>query len=152
VAIAVALECPDLRVTASDVSAGAVEIARINARRHQAKVDVLHAGGIAAVPGGPFEAVICNPPYVAEAERATGTLPPELERHEPGEAFWAGPDGLDLYRRLIDELSESTFWVAFEVGDGQDAPVEELLAARGLMVTNRWRVREGAVRAVVAKR
>jgi release factor glutamine methyltransferase len=151
VAVAVALERPDLHVTASDVSADAVEIARQNAHLHQARMEVVHADGIAAVSGGHFDAVICNPPYVAETESCTGVLPPELERHEPGQAFWGGPDGLDLHRRLIGELSESTIWVAFEVGDGQGATVSQLLAGRGLAVTSHRWAPGGSVRVVVAE-
>ncbi len=152
VAVALALERPDLSVTASDVSAAAVDVARRNAVRHNVPVDVVHADGIAGVPGGPFDAVVCNPPYVAEADRSTGLLPPELERHEPGTAFWAGVDGLDAFRRLIAKLPDSVRWVAFEVGDAQDESVAWLLAGQCLSVKDRLRAPSGAVRVVVAER
>lgn len=152
VAIALALERPDLEVTASDVSSDALDVARHNARRLGAPLRLVHADGIAAVPGAPFDAVVCNPPYVAEAQRGTRTLPPELEHHEPGGAFWAGADGLDLLRRLIGELDEHVLWAAFEVGDGQDEPVGRLLAGRGLRVSDRRLAPGGCVRVVVAGR
>lgn len=152
VAIALAVERPDLDITASDVSGDALDVAQTNAARHQARVRFFCADGIAAVPGGGFDAVVCNPPYVAETDRGTGALPPELERHEPGRAFWAGTHGLDLYRRLIDQLADSVCWAAFEVGDGQDAAVGQLLAERGLMVRHRCKTPGGAVRVVVADR
>jgi release factor glutamine methyltransferase len=152
VAIALALERPDLDVTASDVSGDALDIARRNAVRYSAPVRFFRADGIASVPGGAFDAVVCNPPYVSETDRGTGVLPPELERHEPGQAFWAGIDGLALHERLIGELPDSVAWVAFEVGDGQDQKVEQLLGQRDLMVRDRHRTPGGSVRVVVAGR
>ena len=152
VAVALAVERPDLDITASDVSGDALAIAQENAVRHQARVRFFCADGIAAVPGDEFDAVVCNPPYVAETDRGTGALPPELERHEPGQAFWAGTHGLDLYPRLVGQLADSVRWAAFEVGDGQDPAVERLLAGRGLAVRTRCRTAAGAVRVVVAVR
>jgi release factor glutamine methyltransferase len=152
VAIALALERPDLGITASDVSVDALRVARHNADRHHASVEFVRGSGISGVAAGPFDAVVCNPPYVAETDRGTGVLPPELERHEPGTAFWAGPDGMDLYRQLIGGLTDAVGWVAFEVGDGQHAGVEHLLERRGLLVGARRRAPSGDVRVVVAER
>ena len=95
VALALAQERPDLRVTASDASAAAVDLARANAARLGLEVDVTVARGL---PRGEWELVVANLPYVAEGEAAG--LAPEITRWEPREALFAGADGLDAIREL----------------------------------------------------
>jgi release factor glutamine methyltransferase len=151
VALALKHERPDLHVTASDRSTEALAVARANGARLGLEVEWVHADGIAVVPGGPFDAVVSNPPYVAEAESGTGTLPPEIEHHEPPGAFWAGRDGLDVYRRFARELDGVT-WVAFEVGDGQGPDVGAMLAEAGFGEPRVRRVASGQVRVVIAER
>jgi release factor glutamine methyltransferase len=150
VALALALkhERPDLDVTATDRNAAAIDVARSNAQRLGLRVHFAVVDGV----GGAYDAIVSNPPYVAETEAGTGSLPPELERHQPPNAFWAGPDGLAFYRRLVRELGGTRF-VALEVGDGQADAVCALLAATaGLRCTARRRAPSGAVRVVVAER
>ena len=147
VALALKHERPDLDVTATDRNPDAVEVASANAGRLRLDVRFAVAEGIV----GSFDAVVCNPPYVAETQAGTGALPPELERHEPPEAFWAGADGLALYRRLIAQVDAANF-VAFEVGDGQADAVLALLAGRGLHCTRRLAAPSGATRVIVAER
>ncbi len=95
VALALAQERPDLRVTASDASAAAVDLARANAARLGLEVDVTAVRGL---PPGEWELVVANLPYVAEGEAAG--LAPEITRWEPREALFAGADGLDAIREL----------------------------------------------------
>ena len=60
------------------------------------------------------------------------TLAPEITRHEPAAALFAGPDGLEVYRRLAPAAAEAgAAFVAFEVGAGQAAEVAALLRAAG---------------------
>lgn len=151
VALALKHERPDLHVTASDSSADALAVAQANSARLGLDVEWVHADGIAAVPGAPFDAVVSNPPYVAEAESGAGTLPPEIEHHEPPGAFWAGRDGLDVYRRFAREL-DGVGWVAFEVGDGQADAVGGMLADAGLGERRARRVASGQIRVVIAAR
>lgn len=151
VALALKHERPDLSVTGTDCSADAIGVARANAARLGLDVAFARADGILAAPGGPYDAVVSNPPYVGECEAGTGSLPPELERHEPPEAFWAGDDGLALYRRLAGEL-DGVATVAFEIGDGQAEPVCALLSRAGLRCTRRLHAPSGQVRVVVAQR
>ncbi len=64
--------------------------------------------------------MLSNPPYVAEADRAT--LPPEVARHEPALALFAGADGLDVVRRLVAQAGASAATLlALEVGAGPGA-------------------------------
>ena len=78
-----------------------------------------------------FDAVLANLPYVAERDRAA--LQPEIVRHEPPGALFAGADGLDAIRALAARLSERPRigFVALELGAGQAAAVAELLRAAG---------------------
>ena len=97
VALALKAERPDLEVVATDASADALAVARANALR--LGLEVRAARGRPAGPvAGPLDAVLSNPPYVADADR--GTLAPDITRHEPEVALYAGADGLSLIRRL----------------------------------------------------
>jgi release factor glutamine methyltransferase len=99
VALAVKRDRPDLVVTASDISADAVAVARENARRLELQVAIWQADGL---PPGNYDAVLANLPYT-DSEQVTQKLPPEEGLFQPGVALWAGPDSLGLIRRLIDQ-------------------------------------------------
>ena len=94
IALALADERPDLRVAAteSDRRAGRGPRQR---RPAGARVKFLF-GDLLEPVSGPVDAVVSNPPYVADGER----LAPEIVRYEPRVALFAGPDGLDVVRRL----------------------------------------------------
>lgn len=75
------------------------------------------------------DAIVSNPPYVAASEVAT--LAPEVRDHEPSAALYAGPDGLEIYRRLVPQaldLLRSGGLLAMEIGFGQRQPLAELLS------------------------
>jgi release factor glutamine methyltransferase len=130
-AIALALkdERPDLRVFGSDVSEAALELAGLNAQRLELDVEWLHADLLE--DAGEFDAVLSNPPYIADSERAL--LAPEIIRHEPPQALFAGADGLDTIRRLTAQLGElpEVRLAALEVGAGQASSVAEMMRAAG---------------------
>ena len=98
VALALKDERPDLDVAASELSEPALDLARANGRRLDLDVRWLHADLLAGVPDE-FDAILANLPYVAESERAA--LAPEILRHEPEDALFAGPDGLAVIRALL---------------------------------------------------
>jgi release factor glutamine methyltransferase len=131
-AIALALkdERPDLLVSGSDVSADALAIAQSNAERLELDVRWLHADLLEGLPED-FDALLANLPYVAEHERAA--LAPEILRHEPPGALFAGVDGLSQIRRLLAQLAGSArvTTVALEIGAGQAGRVAELVRAAG---------------------
>ncbi len=131
-AIALALkdERPDLDVSASDQSEDALALARANAARLGLDVAFLRADLLDGV-ADEFDAVLANLPYVAERDRAA--LAPEIVRHEPPGALFAGVDGLDAIRALAGQLAEhrSVGFVALELGAGQAAAVAELLRTAG---------------------
>ncbi|HLL91789.1 MAG TPA: peptide chain release factor N(5)-glutamine methyltransferase [Solirubrobacteraceae bacterium] len=130
VALALKDERPDLALAGSDVSEPALELARANGRRLGLDVRWLQADLLVGVPDE-FDAVLANLPYIAESERAR--LAPEIVRHEPSDALFAGPDGLAAIRALIAQLAprEQIELLALEVGAGQAPAVAELTRAAG---------------------
>jgi len=130
VALALASERPDLRVSASDISPAALELARANAARLGLEVRWLQADLLDGVPDE-YEAIIANLPYVGERERAS--LAPEIVRHEPPIALSGGPDGLTMIRALLRQLRERprVDFLALELGAGQAATVRALTARLG---------------------
>jgi release factor glutamine methyltransferase len=134
VALALKDERPDLDVSGSDVSEPALALARENGGRLGLEVAWLHADLLAGVPDR-FDAILANPPYVAESERAR--LAPEILRHEPPGALFAGPEGLDVIARLAVQAGRSARLetVAVEVGDGQAEAVARMLRDAGFTAT-----------------
>ena len=107
-AVIAAMAYPDIVVDASDVSEGALAVARINVERHQLsdRVRVLASDLFVAVHG-PYDLIVCNPPYVNAT--SMDKLPAEY-RAEPALALHGGPDGMDFVRRIVagaaEQLSE----------------------------------------------
>jgi len=151
VALALKQERPDLRVSASDVSADALDLARANGERLGLEVHWLLADLLEGV-SAEFDAVLSNPPYVADSERIS--LAPEILRHEPPGALFAGPDGLSTIRRLSDQLAAhpSVHTTALEVGAGQALAVGELLRKADFGVVHAERDLAGVERVVVGER
>lgn len=140
IALAIADELPACAVTATDTSAPALEVARANAKRLGLvdRVEIvegmlpLDAPGSAGAsrPGErPFDLIVANLPYVAEAE--WGGLEPEVAEWEPREALLGGADGLDVLRVAIPAAAAAAPVLALEVGEGQAAAVGELLFDAG---------------------
>jgi len=151
VALALKDERPDLEVTGSDVSEAALELAGANGRRLGLDVRWLHADLLTGVPDE-FDAVLSNPPYIAESERSS--LAPEILRHEPEGALFAGPDGLLAIRELLVQVSERrrVSVVALEVGAGQAPAVAELMGLAGLPNVRSELDLAGVERVVVGER
>jgi release factor glutamine methyltransferase len=151
IALAVADELPDCAVTATDTSAGALEVARANAERLglSGRVEFVE-GTFPPGPGG-FDLVLANLPYVGEAE--WGGLEPEVTEWEPREALLAGPDGLDAFRGLLSSLSQSPIGcLALEVGEGQAGAVGELMREAGFSAVEAREDLAGIERVVVGRR
>ena len=121
VALALADERPDLRVSASDASPDAVDVARANAAALGLDVAIDVADGL---PPGDYDLVVANLPYVREDE--WDALQPEIREHEPREALVSGADGLDAIRSLVRQ-APSGLTLALEHGPDQGAAVRALL-------------------------
>ena len=100
-AVLAAMVYPEVHVTGADISPEALEVARINVEKHglQDRITLVPSDGLSAVPG-PWDLILCNPPYVNSASMAA--LPPEY-RAEPTLALDGGADGMDFVRRLLRE-------------------------------------------------
>jgi release factor glutamine methyltransferase len=144
VALALKQERPDLDVVGTDISPGAVAVARCNADRLGLDVSFVEGDLLAGV--GEADAVLSNPPYVAEGERAT--LAPEITRHEPPGALFAGADGLEVIRRLVPAAAGAEL-LAVEVGAGRARDVAGLMADAGFGSVQTRRDLAGIERVVV---
>jgi release factor glutamine methyltransferase len=151
VALALKAEREDLSVSASDRSPAALEVARENRAHLGLDVTLIHADLLEGVPDE-FEAVLCNPPYVAESERSS--LAPEILRHEPPEALFAGPDGLAVIRRLADQLSRRprVRFAAIELGARQSEQALAIFVAAGFGSLRLARDLAGVERVLVVAR
>lgn len=100
-AVLAALAYPDIQVLASDVSADALAVARINIDQHglQQRIELVQSDAFAQIAGR-FDLILCNPPYVNAASMAA--LPAEY-RAEPELALAGGIDGMDFVRRLLTQ-------------------------------------------------
>lgn len=98
-AVLAAITYPDVTVDAADISLDALAVARINVDRHQldSRITLIESDGLTACPG-PYDLILCNPPYVNAASMAA--LPAEF-RAEPGLALAGGADGMDFIRSLF---------------------------------------------------
>jgi release factor glutamine methyltransferase len=151
VALALKHERKDLNVTGSDISDPALQLARDNGAKLGLEVKWLRSDLMDEIPDE-YDTVLSNPPYVAESERAM--LAPEILRHEPQDALFAGNDGLETIRRLIAQLAERDRirLAALEVGAGQAEAVTDLLRDAGFPAVRTERDLAGIERVVVAER
>ncbi|HEX6364191.1 MAG TPA: 50S ribosomal protein L3 N(5)-glutamine methyltransferase [Albitalea sp.] len=98
-AVIAAMAYPEIVVDASDISDDALAVARINVDKHGlAKRITLVKSDLFAKLRGPYDLVVCNPPYVNS--QSMDALPPEY-RHEPTMALAGGADGMELVRRIL---------------------------------------------------
>ncbi|HTV82954.1 MAG TPA: peptide chain release factor N(5)-glutamine methyltransferase [Acidobacteriaceae bacterium] len=129
IAVALAHALPRAQLKALDISPRALEVARQNAEFHGVadRIRLIESDLLSAVRGESFDAVVSNPPYIADSE----ILEPQVRDYEPQAALYAGPTGLEVYRRLIPEAHEALIpagWLLLEIGQGQRKAVAELLA------------------------
>jgi len=101
IAIALAKEFPFATIHATDISSAALDIARANAARHQFenRIQFHQTHLLDGLPKGRFDFVVSNPPYVGESEEDQVQL--EVRKHEPRNAVFAGPTGLEVIAELI---------------------------------------------------
>jgi len=132
-ACAIALEIPNARVFATDLTYACADVARRNVERHSLSSQVsVHQGDLFdALDGlgleGTIEVIVCNPPYISDS-RLLGESAHLLE-HEPREAFAAGPYGIAVHQRVVKDAPRFLRpggTLLFEIGLGQHRQVEML--------------------------
>ena len=120
-AVLTAMTYPDVQVDAADISLDALAVARINIDRHALadRITLIESDGLASCPG-PYDLIVCNPPYVNAASMAA--LPAEF-RAEPALALAGGEDGMDFIRALfhdaVQHMSENAVLV-LEIGNERE--------------------------------
>lgn len=129
IAATLALEMPDTDVTAVDISAEALDMAKNNVKALEAEVNFLQGDLLEPLKSmEPFDVIISNPPYIPEGERKD--MDKNVTEHEPEQALFAGADGLAVYRRLVSQLPgvlKIPGLIAFEIGHGQGEAVKNLI-------------------------
>jgi release factor glutamine methyltransferase len=116
IALALAKELPNAEVHATDISPAALEIARVNAARHQLEWIHFHQTDLLEGLRGAFDFVVSNPPYVGESEEDTVQL--EVRKFEPRSAVFAGPKGTEVITRLIPQAHAALHpggWLVMEI-------------------------------------
>lgn len=136
IAIALAANLPQAQLVATDISSEALPVAESNARAHglAGRIRFLHSDLLSGLPlpeqSSFFDAIVSNPPYVAESDR--DTLHPQVRDFEPARALFSGAHGLDIYRRLIPQAHAALKpggLLALEIGHGQHDDLAHLLSA-----------------------
>jgi release factor glutamine methyltransferase len=141
IAVALAHELPSARITATDISAAALEVAARNAARHgvSSRIDfiernlldaVFHQSRATSHQSPLFDAIASNPPYIGRDEAAT--LPREVRDHEPEAALFAGETGTEMYAPLIAQaamLLKPGGILVLELGHNSAEHVSRLLSA-----------------------
>lgn len=154
VIVSILLERPDLRGCGTDISEAAITVARENARGHGVEDRLrLLAGDLFEGVSGKFPVIVANPPYVSFDEAPL--LQEDVLRYEPGQALFAGNDGLDIIRRIVAQASghlEPGGRLIMEIGHGQRGAVEKMVGENGELTLLQWiRDLAGSDRAVIAE-
>jgi len=139
IAVAIANNCPNAHVVATDICDSALSVAAENIANHNLGERItllcgdLFAPIIEGLDNTEFDLIVCNPPYVSSAEYKI--LEKNVRGYEPKHAFYAGADGLDIYHRIaerVDEFLKPDAALMLEIGYAQGAAVRELLEQTGI--------------------
>jgi release factor glutamine methyltransferase len=134
--LALLRELPNATGTGTDISTGALQVARENAARCGVEGRCTFVVcDIASVVEGPFDLLVSNPPYIAHDEIVS--LAPEVKNYDPTVALDGGDDGLAAYRAIAADakrLLAPGARMFVELGAGQEAAVRDLFTNVGLIV------------------
>jgi release factor glutamine methyltransferase len=150
IGLTLALELPQAHITVADLSLEALLVAKANAERLGARVDIICMDALESV-SGPFDFIVSNPPYVSPAE--TSHLQREVRDHEPSVALFAPDDGLGVIRRLIpvaQRVLRPGGYLIMEIGFGMEHRVFGLLGERWEKLPTRADL-QGIPRTIVAR-
>jgi len=142
IAVSLATERALLKVVASDICSGALALAALNSRTAGVHSRIQFVCGdlfapFRALPG--WDLIAVNPPYVASG--TASQLADEVRLHEPPQALYAGPLGIEILDKIVNQAQgylSSGGWLLLEVGDGQWPAVEEMAVVDGGWETIEW--------------
>ena len=138
IAVAIAKNFSNARIVATDICDAALAVAAANVEKHRLKDRITLLCGdlfdpiISGLDVDKFDLIACNPPYVSTAEYEK--LDKNVKNYEPKVALFAGVDGLDIYRRVIekaDQFLKPNAALILEIGYAQGPAVRELLERSG---------------------
>lgn len=152
IGVVLAAEIAAALVTATDISRGALEVARRNADRHgvAGRMEFLE-GHLFASAVGEFDVIVSNPPYIPDD--VYPLLPEGIRAFEPREALIAGPDGTAFYRKIIREGTgrlKPGGRIFLEIGEGQKELVDSLFRDEGCYTDIYFRKDYGGMERVAA--
>ncbi len=153
IAIALTKSLPDCRIFASDISEGALEVARLNAGRQNVsdRISFIKSDLFCNIKGL-FDIIVSNPPYVARPEFAT--LQKEVLM-EPKVAFDGGDDGLDFYRKIISDsrkFLKPGGYLLFEIGFGQRSAICAIIEKNRTFKVTQVRIDHNEIDRIIAAR
>jgi release factor glutamine methyltransferase len=143
IALALAHKMPNAEITASEISSDALEVARDNAQAlgFAERIDFVESDLLGKVPSALYDAIIANLPYIGSS--SFNLVESSVERFEPHVALFGGEDGLDLYRKMFDQILEKGFetkFIAGEFGFLQCDVIEEVLNNFIVQAGGKWNV------------
>lgn len=157
IGLAIAHQVESARVTLADVSEAALKIAKKNlaALKLSGRVNALRADVREPTPKfwGQFDLIVSNPPYVTQQEMRE--LDRSVREHEPHFALDGGEDGLDFYRAILENYTQSLRpggYICFEFGFRQHMQVGMLLSSAGYRSLHFVKDAGGIIRAVRAQK
>jgi release factor glutamine methyltransferase len=134
IALALAKELPQAEMHASDISPAALEVARINAARHQleSRIQFRETDLLVGCENNSFDFIVSNPPYVGESEADEVQL--EVRKFEPRNAVFAGPTGVEVIERLIPQAH-----AALKPGGGLVMEISGTIAEKVKSLLQDWK-------------
>ena len=132
VGISLAKICSNVKVTATDISAEAVETAEANAEDLRVKVRFITGDMFEPVKGRKFDMIVSNPPYIRT--NMISILQEEVKDHEPLNALDGGRDGLDFYRTIVEKAADflkPEGFLLVEIGHDQGEDLRKMLKDSG---------------------
>ena len=151
-AISIALERPNFKIFASDISLDALKIAEINSIYHKTPITFIKSDWFSEI-NNTFDIIIANPPYISENEYKS--LPISIRRFEPKIALTAGINGLDCFKKIIMEFHKylkPNGIIFMEIGYSQKRIIEELFIKYGYENINFFNDLSGKARVVCVKK
>ena len=156
IGIAIASRVKDARVTLADISKEALAVAKRNVARNKLGGRMTCVQADARRPAsqflGKFDLIVSNPPYITDEEMKA--LPHSVVDYEPHLALFGGDDGLDFYRDIVKNFTDSLKpggYLCFEFGMGQGDAVCAILQEKGYTILERKMDYNGRERAVLAQ-
>ena len=132
IGISMAKICSNIKVTASDISRAAIDVASENAEKLRAKVKFIEGDMFMPHAGKKFDMIVSNPPYIRTA--MISILQEEVKTHEPLGALDGGRDGLDFYRIIVDQAADHLKpggFLMLEIGHDQGEDLRKMLKDDG---------------------